>query len=235
MTEMLLKVALITITVTPWLRQMNQIARIYYPLMRWRLYLVCTVLNITIYATWGGFLKYQVVTLTVHRKTCCSIWIHYNATLTVYRKTCCSIWIHYNDSRPASSKWYSLMFCVHSWNLLSTRTKKKFEYQRCNQKPLICRKTENTIGKRRTIEPRSVWRYQRGNQIPYIQEEQTTQWSKEKVQQYKQWSTKHYTENKKPQANADKVSSSCSTYVTHRVTVKRDKHHAIRKWCCTSW
>ena len=235
MTEMLLKVALITITVTPWLRQMNQIARIYYPLMRWRLYLVCTVLNITIYATWGGFLKYRVVTLTVHRKTCCSIWIHYNATLTVYRKTCCSIWIHYNDSRPASSKWYSLMFCVHSWNLLSTRTKKKFEYQRCNQKPLICRKTENTIGKRRTIEPRSVWRYQRGNQIPYIQEEQTTQWSKEKVQQYKQWSTKHYTENKKPQANADKVSSSCSTYVTHRVTVKRDKHHAIRKWCCTSW
>jgi hypothetical protein len=174
-------------------------------------------------------------TLTVHRKTCCSIWIHYNATLTVYRKTCFSIWIHYNDSRPASSKWYSLMFCVHSWNLLSTRTKKKFEYQRCNQKPLICRKTENTIGKRRTIEPRSVWRYQRGNQIPYIQEEQTTQWSKEKVQQYKQWSTKHYTENKKPQANADKVSSSCSTYVTHRVTVKRDKHHAIRKWCCTSW
>jgi hypothetical protein len=96
MTEMLLKVALITITVTPWLRQMNQIARIYYPLMRWRLYLVCTVLNITIYATWGGFLKYQVVTLTVHRKTCCSIWMHYNSTLTVYRKTCWSMWIHYN-------------------------------------------------------------------------------------------------------------------------------------------
>jgi hypothetical protein len=37
---------------------------------------------------------------------------------------------------------------------------------------------------------RSVWKYQRGNQIPYT-EEQTTQWPKEKVQKDKQWSTKH--------------------------------------------
>jgi hypothetical protein len=27
-----------------------------------------------------------------------------------------------------------------------------------------------------------VWRYQKGNQNPYIEEEQTTQWPKEKVQ-----------------------------------------------------
>ena len=32
---------------------------------------------------------------------------------------------------------------------------------------------------------RRVWKHQRGNQIPYIEEEQTTQWSKEKR------STKH--------------------------------------------
>ena len=47
--------------------------------------------------------------------------------------------------------------------------------------------------------PSRVWRYQRGNQKPYI-EEQTTHWSKEKVQKKirqhndekdKQWSTKH--------------------------------------------
>jgi len=38
---------------------------------------------------------------------------------------------------------------------------------------------------------RRVWRYQRGNQNPYIEEEQTTQWSKEKVQKDKQLSTKH--------------------------------------------
>jgi hypothetical protein len=37
---------------------------------------------------------------------------------------------------------------------------------------------------------RRVWRYQRGNQNPYI-EEQTTQWPKEKVQKDKQRSTKH--------------------------------------------
>jgi hypothetical protein len=38
---------------------------------------------------------------------------------------------------------------------------------------------------------RGVWRYQRGNQNPYIEEEQTTQWTKEKVQEDKQRSTKH--------------------------------------------
>jgi hypothetical protein len=36
-----------------------------------------------------------------------------------------------------------------------------------------------------------VWRYQRGNQNPHIEEEQTTQWPKEKVQKNKQRSTKH--------------------------------------------
>jgi len=36
-----------------------------------------------------------------------------------------------------------------------------------------------------------VWRYQRGNHNPYIEEEQTTQWPKEKVQKDKQGSTKH--------------------------------------------
>ena len=38
---------------------------------------------------------------------------------------------------------------------------------------------------------RRVCRYQRGNQNPYIEEEQTTQWPKEKVQKDKQRSTKH--------------------------------------------
>ena len=33
---------------------------------------------------------------------------------------------------------------------------------------------------------RRVCRYQRGNQNPYIEEEQTTQWPKEKVQKDKQ-------------------------------------------------
>ena len=38
---------------------------------------------------------------------------------------------------------------------------------------------------------RRVLRYQRGNQKPNIEEEQTTQWQKEKVQKDKQRSTKH--------------------------------------------
>jgi hypothetical protein len=36
-----------------------------------------------------------------------------------------------------------------------------------------------------------VWRYQKGNQNPYIEEEQKTKWPKEKVQKDKQRSTKH--------------------------------------------
>ena len=33
-----------------------------------------------------------------------------------------------------------------------------------------------------------MWRYQSGNQNPYIEEEQTTQWQKEKIQKDKQGS-----------------------------------------------
>jgi hypothetical protein len=36
-----------------------------------------------------------------------------------------------------------------------------------------------------------VWRYHRGNHNSYIEEEQTTQWPKEKVQKDKQQATKH--------------------------------------------
>ena len=43
----------------------------------------------------------------------------------------------------------------------------------------------------RTFVRRRVWRYQRGNQNPHIEEEQTTIWPKEKVQKDKQRSTKH--------------------------------------------
>ena len=38
---------------------------------------------------------------------------------------------------------------------------------------------------------RRIWRYQRDNQNPYIEEEQTTQWPIENVQKDKQRSTKH--------------------------------------------
>ena len=38
---------------------------------------------------------------------------------------------------------------------------------------------------------RRVWRYQWGNQNPYIEEEQTTQWPRKNIQKDKQRSTKH--------------------------------------------
>jgi hypothetical protein len=79
---------------------------------------------------------------------------------------------------------------------------------------------------------RRVWRYQKGNQNPYIEEEQTTQWPKEKVQKDKQWSTKHTYKAKDrhrvtwtPLKTGGelrcfvRVNSSCSTSDTHRVNL----------------
>ena len=74
---------------------------------------------------------------------------------------------------------------------------------------------------------RRVRRYQRGNQNPYIEEEQTTQWPK-KVQKDKQRSTKHTYKTKDRVTRtplktggelrfSGRVSSSCSTSGTRRV------------------
>jgi hypothetical protein len=76
---------------------------------------------------------------------------------------------------------------------------------------------------------RSVWRYQRGNQNPYI-EEQTTQWPKEKVQKDKQRSIKHTHETKDRVTRtplktggdlrcSGRVGSSSSTSGTRRVNL----------------
>jgi hypothetical protein len=45
--------------------------------------------------------------------------------------------------------------------------------------------------KKKDKRTRRVWRYQRGNQNPYIEEEQTTQWPNEQVEKDKQRSTTH--------------------------------------------
>ena len=77
---------------------------------------------------------------------------------------------------------------------------------------------------------RRVWRYQRGNQNQYIEEEQTTQWPKEKVQKDKQRSTKHTYKTKDRVTRtplksrgelrcSGRVSSSCSTSDTRRVNL----------------
>ena len=70
---------------------------------------------------------------------------------------------------------------------------------------------------------RSVWRYQRGNQISYIEEEQTTQWPREKVQKGKHQSTKHTYKTKdrvrQTPLRTGGVSSSCSTSSIHHVNL----------------
>ena len=73
---------------------------------------------------------------------------------------------------------------------------------------------------------RRVWRYQRVNQIPYIEEEQTIQWPKEKVQKNKQRSTKPIHKNKDrvtrtPLNCSGRVGSSCSFSDTRRVNLVR--------------
>ena len=80
---------------------------------------------------------------------------------------------------------------------------------------------------------RRVWRYKRGNQNPYIDEEQTTQWPKEKVQKDKQRSTIHTHKTKDRAARTPlktggelmcsrRVISSCSISGTCRVNLIRN-------------
>jgi hypothetical protein len=77
---------------------------------------------------------------------------------------------------------------------------------------------------------RRVWRYQRSNQNPFIQEEQTTQWPKEKPQKDKQRSTKHTYKTKDRVTRtplktggelrcSGRVNISCSTSGTRRVNL----------------
>ena len=77
---------------------------------------------------------------------------------------------------------------------------------------------------------RRVWKYQRGNQNPYMFEEQTTQWQKETVQKDKQWSTKHTYQTKDRVTGtplkhrgelrcSGRVGSSCSTSDTRHVNL----------------
>ena len=89
---------------------------------------------------------------------------------------------------------------------------------------------------------RRVWRYQRGNQNPYIEEEQTTQWPKEKVQEGKQRSKKHTykTKDRIPRTRlktrdvlrcSGRVGSSRSTSDTRRVNLVTNpvRSHEWRK------
>ena len=106
----------------------------------------------------------------------------------------------------------------------------------------ICTKTRTIINdfrQYRSMFKRRVRRYQRGNQNPYIEEEQTTQWPK-KVQKDKQRSTKHTYKTKDRVTRtplktggelrfSGRVSSSCSTSGTRRVDLLTNPVIS-RKW-----
>ena len=81
-----------------------------------------------------------------------------------------------------------------------------------------------------TIKIGRVGRYQRGNQNPYIEDEQTTQWPKEKVQKDKQRSTNHTYKTKDRVTSTPlktggelrcsrRIGSSCFTNDTGRVNL----------------
>jgi len=67
------------------------------------------------------------------------------------------------------------------------------------------------------ISLRRVWRFQRGNQKPYIEEEHTTQWPKEKVQEDKNDLQNIHIKLKIELMCSGRVSSFCSTSGTRRV------------------
>jgi hypothetical protein len=91
---------------------------------------------------------------------------------------------------------------------------------------------------------RRVWRYQRDNTNPYIEERQTTQWPKEKVQKDKQRSTKltYKTKGRVTRTPlkigyelrcSGRVRSSCSTRGTRRVNLVFNAFFSVL-WDCKS-
>jgi hypothetical protein len=72
-------------------------------------------------------------------------------------------------------------------------------------------------------------RYQRGNQKPYIEEEQTTQWPKEKVQKDKQRSTKHTYTTKDRVTRTPLKTGGGLDHVLRKGKIKTDSHET---WKC---
>ena len=130
---------------------------------------------------------------------------------------------------------YIYVFIVHAFILtdrelyvihqIFTRVREKTHTDRNRFFSLYAKKINFKI-----LRLRRVWRYQKGNQNPYIEEEQTKQWTKEKVQKDKQRSTKHTHKTKEQVTRtplriegelggSGRISSSSSTSGTRRVNL----------------
>ena len=103
-------------------------------------------------------------------------------------------------------------------------------YTHCKKCAVLDNELQTLLVDKETLKTRKAWRYQRGNQIPHIKEEQTTQLPKETVQKDKQRSTKHTHKTKdrvtrtplKTGGNlrwSERVSRSCSTSGTRHVNL----------------
>ena len=113
----------------------------------------------------------------------------------------------------------------------STKVQEEFEDTKGVIRIRISKKNrQHNDQKKKYKRTRRVWRYQRDNQNPYIEEEQTTQWPKEKVQKDKQRSTKHTYKTKDRVTRtplktggelrcSGRVGSSCYTSGTRRVNL----------------
>ena len=121
---------------------------------------------------------------------------------------------------------------VHSWSFLRVAVRIKIFCKSAGRVETITDKRNNVNYKELwgKILIRKVLRYQRSNHNPYIEEEQTTQWPKEKAQKVKQWSTKHTYKSQDRVTRtplktggelrcSGRVSSSSSTSGTRRVNL----------------
>ena len=88
--------------------------------------------------------------------------------------------------------WFKMgCLCCYRWRCWSSLRRLSLNNINRNQTVAISAINSTCIDGLDQFTIRRVWRYQRGNQKPYIVEEQTTQWPKEKVLKDKQRSTKH--------------------------------------------
>ena len=83
---------------------------------------------------------------------------------------------------------------------------------------------------RNYINVRRVWRYQRGNQNPYIAKEQTTQWPKEKVQKNKRTLEKTEGETKTRQSSDTWDIEYTSKSQDEDKQTKNTQHRKLQKW-----
>ena len=128
-----------------------------------------------------------------------------------------ALWRHKYESSMTVSKTYTSWPSASACQAYRYIVHCKFHQRYFNPTTLLC-----------LSQVRRAWWYQRGNQNPYIEEEQTTQWPKEKVQKDKQQSTKHTYKTKDRVTPlkfggelrcSGRVSSSCSTSDIRRVNL----------------